>query len=157
MERYSHLDIRHDLDYHRRFVFQRIGWALLGVFLLAALLGLIGAEGPLNAGTAANGLMRAKYERFPHQESPTQVEITLHDARLTGERVELWMDAAYLSDVRLEYISPEPNEVIASQGRLGYVFKTLQPGEALTVASCSPPNRPVACAGKSARAGTVRR
>ncbi len=95
MQRFNDLDIRHDLEYHRRlFVFQRIGWALLALFVLAALLGLIGAEGPLNAGTAENDLVRVEYDRFPHQESPTQVDITLRHAKRTGEHVELWVDVS---------------------------------------------------------------
>lgn len=141
MQRFGDLEIRHDLRYHRRlFVFQRIGWMLFALFVLAALLGLVGAEGPLNAGTAGNDKVRVEYERFPHQESPTQIEITLQDSRQTSERVELWVDAAYLNQVRLQHVSPEPNEVIASGGRLGYVFKTAQPGEALTVALLFTPN-----------------
>ncbi len=47
-----------------------------------------------------------------------------------------------LSDVRLEYVSPEPTEVIASQGRFGYVFTTVQPAETFTVALLFTPKSP---------------
>jgi hypothetical protein len=135
MERHNDLDIRHDLDYHRRlFIFQRIGWAMLTLFLLAALLGLIGAEGPLNAGTAGNDALRLEYERFPHQESRTQLQITLRGSAERGGRLELWVDAGYLSNVRVERISPEPNAVIADRGGLGYVFVTARPDDSATMA-----------------------
>lgn len=135
MQRYGDLDIRHDLDYHRRlFVFQRIGWALLALVSITASLGLIGAEGPLNAGKAGDDVLRVEYERFPHQESQTQVEITVHGARETGGHLEVWVDSAYLGQVRLQHVSPEPNQVIANEGGLGYVFTTARPDDALTVA-----------------------
>lgn len=135
MERHGDLDIRHDLDFHRRlFRVQRIGWAVLTLFILAALLGLIGAEGPLNSGAADNDELRLEFERFPHQESPTKIEVTLREPARRGERVELWVDATYLNAVNLEQVSPQPEEVIAGQGHFRYVFKTARPGDTFSVA-----------------------
>jgi protein-L-isoaspartate(D-aspartate) O-methyltransferase len=133
MERHGDLDIRHDLNFHRRlFVVQRVGWVVLALFILAALLGLIGAEGPFNQGTKENDRLRVEFERFPHQESPTRIKVTFRDQ--SGERVELSVSAGYLNQVRLQNVSPQPEEVIASRDQFRYVFKTTRPGEPLTVA-----------------------
>jgi protein-L-isoaspartate(D-aspartate) O-methyltransferase len=133
MERHGDLDIRHDLNFHRRlFAVQRVGWVVLTLFILAALLGLIGAEGPLNEGITENDRLRVEFERFLHQESPTRIQVIFRDPR--GQRVELWVSAGYLNQVRLQNVSPQPQEVIASHDQFRYVFKTTQPGEPLTVA-----------------------
>lgn len=134
MQRHGDLDIRRDPDYHRRlFTFQRIGWVLLAAFVLAAVLGLIGAAGPLNTGQVGNALLRVEYERFPHQESRTQVRITLQGLARDAH-LRLWLDAGYLNHVRVEHISPKPDRVIASQGGFEYLFTSTPPSVPMTVA-----------------------
>ena len=134
MQRHGDLEIRYDLAYHRRlFVFQRIGWVAIALVLLAALLGLIGAEGPLSTGRAGNDSVQVRYDRFPHQESPTQVEVTLRGGAVAGDRLELWLDRAFLREVRLKQVSPDPNEVIAKDGGLSFVFTGQGPGATIMV------------------------
>lgn len=132
MQRHGDLEIRYDAEYHRRlFVFQRLGWAAIALFLIAALLGLIGVEGPLNSGWAGNDRLQVEYERFPHQESQTQIRITLHGS--ADGRLALWVDRGFLSDVRLQQVSPQPNEVVAQAGGVSYVFMGVRPDATISV------------------------
>lgn len=127
MQRHGDLEIRYDLDYHRRlFLFQRLGWAAIAVLLLAALLGVVGAEGPLNSGRAGDHRLQVEYERFPHQESRTQLRITLRGAAPDG-RLVLWLDRGFIGAVRLQQVTPQPNGVIAQADGVSYVFAAARP------------------------------
>jgi hypothetical protein len=94
------LQIGEDVDFLRRaWRVQRVGWALLVLILLAALLGLTGT-GPLSQATAGS----------------------------EGGPVRVWFDRQYLHKVEVTGVVPEPESVEVSPDRVTYVFLAAEGG-----------------------------
>jgi hypothetical protein len=75
--RIGDLEIQQDLNYQRReWRIQRLGWVVMRLVILAALLGLLG-NGPLSKAsvTATDGSLRLDYHRCWHYRNPMTLEI----------------------------------------------------------------------------------
>lgn len=118
------LEIAEDFPFQRRsWLVQRVAWGFMALAILAALSGLFGS-GPLSNAQSAtpDGLLRIEYERFGRHNAP--LTLRLHFARKVARdgEVRLWIDRAYLEDMKPERILPEPKNVEVGGERLLYVF-----------------------------------
>ena len=119
------LQIDEDLSFQRKaWRFERGGWAALGLFLLAAGLGLFGS-GPLATDVArsGDGLLEVTYPRFARRLSPVQLEARVSQAAIADGRVRLSVGAGYLAGVVLTGVLPSPESVEAGPERVVFTFR----------------------------------
>lgn len=113
--RHSSMDIDEDIRFQERtWTVQRIGWALMVLLALLALLGLF-AGGPLSKAVAASGPGGAvlEYERFLRYGAPSTLRLQFGDA--AGDReVAVRIGRLYLDAVEIERITPEPIRAAAA-------------------------------------------
>jgi hypothetical protein len=119
------LEIDDNIEWQRRlWSFERWGWLVLLLILIGAALGLAG-DGVLAAATAssANGVVTVEYPRYLRAKSPQRLSVLLAPpAGASGDTLSLWLDAAYLEDVIIERISPEPARIEAGMERRTFEF-----------------------------------
>jgi hypothetical protein len=112
------LELGEDIQLERRqFVLQRIGWGLMAVFLVLALLGFFGS-GPVSRAIARSegGAITIEYDRFIRRESAAYVRARVRE----GERIRV--DRAYLEYADLERIDPQPLSARSEPSAIEYVF-----------------------------------
>jgi hypothetical protein len=134
-KRVGSLEIAQDLDFQRKeWRVQRVGWVVIALLILASLLGLTGS-GVLARATVgdAGSPLQLAYSRFDRLEAPTTLDLQIAGDAVTAERVEVWVDRAYLQGVQLERVVPEPEEVQSAGDRLIYVFGVDTPGQPVTI------------------------
>lgn len=136
------LQIEEDIDFQRRWWrVQRVGWVVIALMLLTALLGFLGS-GPLSKGTAlVPGIMRVEYQRFTRYQTPETLTVHLEAAAIAGPVVRIGIDRRYLDRSRLESVVPPPRRVHAAADRLIYEFDVAEPGRPLMIAFGLQPQR----------------
>lgn len=96
----------------------RVGWWLMGVFLILGVLGLFGS-GKISWKTDESGWATIKYERYLRYSMPTQILIypkgPLKDS-------SVYINADYLEKIHIEHIVPEPVSMTFSGDRLQVKF-----------------------------------
>jgi hypothetical protein len=108
--------------------------------ILAALLGVFGT-GPLSsamAGSEPAGLA-VNYERFVRHQGEMELTIEIAPGQAEDGQVELWIDNAYLDEMVIENVQPEPEEVRSSGDRRIFVFVVDSADTALQVTVDSTP------------------
>ena len=115
--------IAEDPEVQRRtWRFERIGWILLAVAVVAAVLGLFG-EGPLSRAeeTSADGSLSVDFPRFLRRQSPESIRIRF-TAQAGSGSASLWIDRRWLDEVTVESVTPEPERTELWPDRLVYRF-----------------------------------
>jgi hypothetical protein len=137
------LEIDQDLDFQRKeWRVERIAWAALTIIVLLALLGLFGT-GPLSSATASSdddGLV-LDYERFVRHDGEASLDIQVSPDQVSEGEIELWISTAYLDKVRIESISPQPDEVRGEGDRQVYVFLAEAPNAPVSITFNLSPDR----------------
>lgn len=128
------LQIEEDLSFQRRaWAVQRVGWGIMALVLLAALLGLLGS-GPLSKATAdVPGVMRIEYQRFAQYQTPSRLTVHLERGAVAGASVSLGIDRQFLDRAGLESVVPPARRVHHAEDRLIYEFDVAAPGRPLTL------------------------
>ncbi len=120
-------DMGEDIAYqYREWTAQRIGWLVMALLVLAALLGLLGLGSmePLASAyhEAHDGSIGVEYMRLERHHAPARLVVEVAPkAALDGE-VRLWLDADCLASLGLQSIVPEPDSVELGAERITYVF-----------------------------------
>ena len=117
----------------REWLAQRLGISVLALFVLAALLGLTGAGGVLNGGTAvsASGDVRVEYDRIVRRSATTSMTLHLHND--PPGFIQFWVSAPYLDAVDIESVAPMPQTVTVEEARQVYTIRAASPDVAVTV------------------------
>lgn len=118
------LEIDDNLAWQRRvWAFERGGWVLLLLILVSAALGLFG-DGVLASARVASayGGVTLEFPRYLRARSPEHLIASAAPAQRGADAVVLWLDAAYLENVTIERIVPEPTRVRAGADRLTFEF-----------------------------------
>ncbi|HVL33554.1 MAG TPA: hypothetical protein VM600_08245 [Actinomycetota bacterium] len=124
MARVGDLEVEQDLDFqHRMWAAQRVGWAVIGLIFVAALLGLTG-DGVLARATARtpDGAMELVYERIDRHRSPSGFEVRVDPTAGSDGRVEIWFEGSWIGEMQTESIYPEPDSVKVEGERVTYTF-----------------------------------
>jgi hypothetical protein len=101
------LQLDDDSDFQRReWRMQRIGWWCLGVFVVAALVGVFGS-GPLSHTVAEASGLSVDYERFLRSGTASRLTIEMPPSG-TGTSAELSLSRAYVDAIEIEQILPAP-------------------------------------------------
>ncbi len=141
MERTEYPALEIDIDperQRREWRVKRVAWALLYVALAAILFGVLG-KGPVSTTAVApdDGSLQLEYEKFARRHAPDQLRVA---ATAAADTVEIHLDSAYLSEVRLEEITPEPERVVVADGATTFVFNA-RPGARLQLSFDYQPER----------------
>jgi hypothetical protein len=120
------LEISENLDFQRRvWAFQRVGWVLMALVVLVALLGLLG-PGLLSTSAKAENenanLSIREYERFLRFFKPTDLRLQLDPGATTDGEAHVWLDRQYVEGFQVQRVTPEPESVEVGPDRLTYVF-----------------------------------
>ena len=130
------LEIEESESFQRRdWTFQRIGWAVLALVAVAALLGAFG-RGPLASAeqTSAEGTVHVRYERLVRRHAPARIEFTLAPGLAGADgRIRLWLDRSYADQLEITGIRPEPVEVSVTPALLMYQFAVADGGRPVLV------------------------
>jgi hypothetical protein len=119
LRRVGAIDISEDMRHERReWKVQRVGWAAMAGFLVAAGLGLFGS-GPLARTSAGGADLRVDYPLFARLEAPDEIRV---EARSTGPELRIAVSRDFLTDNELEAVTPEPVSVELEGDRLVHVF-----------------------------------
>lgn len=128
------LEIDEDLQFQRKeWIFQRIGVTVMGIFVIAALLGLTGMGGPLSHASAGErgGPLSIEYERIVRRGA--KATLKLHVRSDPPGFIQFWVAAPYLEDVIVDYVVPAPETVTVERGRHVYTIRAASPEVTLTV------------------------
>lgn len=106
VKRVGDLEIAHDLPFQRgEWIVQRIGWSVMALLLLAALLGAFGS-GPLSDAEATSGELSLEYERVLRFESPHTMSLSVPAGE---DGAELLLGREFLERVEIRSVTPEPD------------------------------------------------
>lgn len=147
----SKLEVPQDLRFQQgSWTAQRLGWALLALLLLAALLGLFGA-GPLSRATsgAQDGPLWAEYHRFWRYKYPMSLRIHFGPEATRHGEVRVRISRPYLESMSVEHVTPQPQSVEAGPDHLTYVFKISRVGYPTAVTFDLKPNAPGSVTGRA--------
>jgi hypothetical protein len=106
---------------------QRVGWALMAIVVVAAGLGAFG-DGPLADTRVGDEHLAARYQRLAREAAPTTLTLT---GRPEHGVLRVWIARAYLDGVEVERIEPEPERVVVEADR--HVFEWPAGGESAEV------------------------
>jgi hypothetical protein len=140
--RVGDLDIDQDLRFQRReWVFERLAWIAMALFIGAALLGLLG-DGPLSDRTAASpdGAVEVDYQRVIHYRSATTLTVRVTGPVTAAGTFRLGINREFLDNVQVLQVTPEPERTEAGDTRHVFVFRTAEPGRPTTVIIHLEPN-----------------
>ena len=122
------LEIDEDLGFQRReWLFQRIGVAILFVFIVGAALGFTGMGGPMSHAEAGErgGPLHVEYERFVRRGAPATMKLNLHSD--PPGFIQFWVSAPYLQDVLIQSVAPVPQTVTVEGVRHVYTIRAASP------------------------------
>lgn len=131
LQQVGDLEIGQDLKFQRReWTIQRIGWVVMALIAVAALLGLFGG-GPLSEGSASaeDGSLELAHARLDRKRSPSELRLTIAGGTAQDGEVRVWLALPYLAGVEIQQIQPEPEQVEAGADRLVYVFRVSDPNQ----------------------------
>jgi hypothetical protein len=120
----SHLpDLERVLPFYRKeWIFQRLGWAALGLFLAAAALGLLGPGG-LSRTESGGPALRVAYDRFGRREADLDFTAACRPPA-GGRAIRLAFSPGCLRDAEIRWMRPRPDTSLAGeQGGLTCVFR----------------------------------
>jgi hypothetical protein len=126
------LQIEEDPEFQQKeWLAQRVGLALLAVFVIVAVLGLTGAGGFLSKGTAGDSaVLLVEYERIVRRGAHSTIQ--LHVRRRSPE-VRFWLSSSYLEYVQIAGVFPEPELISEEPGRFVYTVKGLSQDALVTL------------------------
>lgn len=135
LKRVGDLEIDQDLDYQERWwIIQRIGWLVMGLVILAGLLGFLGTGLFSNASSGEqDDPLWLEYERFGRFQSQTKLRLHLGTNAVRAGKVRVWLNREYLENVQLQQVTPEPESVEAQSDRFVYTFQTPKQDQPTTV------------------------
>lgn len=125
------LQLDENLDDQRRtWRIQRTGWVVLGLFVLAGMLGALGGRGPLSQAQFADatGDVLVRHPRFARYVAPEELRITVRAAALQGSTVEVALSRHWIGVFELYGISPQPQGEQLRGDDMVYTF-AIAPGQ----------------------------
>jgi hypothetical protein len=136
IQRVGDLELSQDLTFQQKeWKIQRIGWVIMFLVLLLALLGFMGGEGLVTAATTGQDgdSLRIYYDRFSRFSKPMTLQFQFSGAATKAATVRVWLNRDYVESVKIDMIEPEPENVEAAADRMIYTFAQAEPGQPITV------------------------
>ena len=119
--------------------FTRVGWALLSLFVLAGLMGFLGA-GPWSNRTtgATDDVVRVDHQRVSHYEAEDVLTIYVAEEAIDGDTLDLELTGDWLRGTDLSAVFPEPDAQRIVPGGALFEFAVERPGDVEIVLSFRP-------------------
>lgn len=109
-------DIDDDVAFqHRVWRFERIGWFIMGLIILAALLGYAG-HGLYSGAEEGDDRLRIEYPRFTRHLSPAQMKIHVGADAVEGGAVTLLLNEDFADSFEIDNVVPMPAQWQAGAG-----------------------------------------
>ncbi len=106
----------------REWRFERIGWVVMAVLLVAGLLGLLG-YGPLSRTQAGTpGTLTVDYDRLQRASAPSEYRFHATPTLARDGQLRLRFDNALLAEIELNSVLPEPVQMRSGPGYTEFVF-----------------------------------
>jgi hypothetical protein len=135
LKRAGDLEISQDLEFQERsWRVQRIGWVIMAILLVAALLGFFGV-GPLSRATAGSedDPLWIEYPRFSRLLKSTTINVFVNPEAVQNGRIRLWISRDYLKNVEISHFTPtEDSAEITGNGNF-YTFQTSDNRQPVTI------------------------
>jgi hypothetical protein len=122
------LEIDEDFEWERgEWTFERIGWGLMALFILAALAGFFG-RGPVSSRTAGieNGPFWVEYQRFVRYNAPEEIHVYIDPQFIREDQLRLVIEGDFPKSSQLKDISPPPDSVELSTDRQIYIWQVTE-------------------------------
>jgi len=118
----------------REWRFERAGWWLIALLIVAGLAGLFG-DGGFARRTARSPTpgATATYERIVRAGASSTLLFTVDASSPADTMVELALDRAYVATMDIDRVTPEPVETRASSTWVVYRFRRAEPGRPATI------------------------
>jgi protein-L-isoaspartate(D-aspartate) O-methyltransferase len=124
----SALDVREDRRWQEVFwTVQRIGWALMGLFIVAALLGATGGGGPLSTAKAETSTGSVEYPAISRWESSEQIVFRFQPG--SSAKAHLTLSPQFDQVFAADSILPQPSAAVATAAGHRYTFDLEGTGE----------------------------
>lgn len=109
----------------------RLGWIVLGLFVLAGILGLLG-PGLFSSTTAgsAQDAVRVQHDRVAHLESETRLTLLLDGAAARDGTVTVELTGSWITGVDVQSVNPQPDAQKLVPGGTAYQFTVERSGPA---------------------------
>lgn len=129
------LQIDQDLDAQRHhWIAERVGWTVITLVILAALLGLFGSGWLSEASVGTpEGALRLEYSRFGRFLAPMTLRLHLGPDVIHEGRVSIWLNRDYIEAAQVQRILPPPDAVEAGADRLTYGLRVSGGPTAVTI------------------------
>ena len=130
------LEIDEDIAFQRKaWQVQRIGWVILTLLIICALLGLLGGMGMFSTATLGSEAVgfQLTYARFTRLLKPTSLRIEVAIQEGSQSPVQLFISQDYLDSIEIEQITPNPETVYAASDRLVYSFPVVPSANSIVV------------------------
>ena len=116
------LEITQDLKHSRlEWRIERIGWVVIGMLVLAALLGLLG-PGPLSSTTIGDSsTLRGEYDRFVRQKASQTLRLHCKPDG-PDSLTQLRLSRDFVDNVDMKQIVPEPVHIAGEAHHCSYFF-----------------------------------
>lgn len=102
---------------------ERVGWTVMALALLGALLGVFG-DGPLSRATVGSpSALTVEYDRFQRSSAPQMYRLRVHPSLVRRDSLTLRFNQSLVEDMELDSIVPEPESVRAAPGHTDFVFR----------------------------------
>ena len=123
------LNFRSQLDpafLKRERIFERVGWLLLGLVILAAIIGLFGG-GPISDAevttSSGNSRVELRYERWGRMESPLGLRLAVSAPDETAEELTLTIPNAFANKIEVHSLLPEPEATSVGENGANYSWQ----------------------------------
>lgn len=135
METIGDLEIDQNLKIqHWSWRYERLGWAVIALILILAMLGLF-STGPLSVATAGSlddGL-DVGYQRFLRNNGEASLEIQVAPDQIRNGEITIWINAAYLEKTSQMVIEPEPESIRLDGDRQIFTFPAVSTSEPVRI------------------------
>lgn len=103
-------------------VVQRVGWAAMALFVVLALVGVLGGFGPVASVRATSGPLSMDYQRFARYTASTDLTLTLDAAAVRDGQAVITLSSSWVDDVDIQRITPQPDSSRTGSAGLQLTF-----------------------------------
>lgn len=137
IQRVGDLEIDQSLEFqYREWKAERVGWVVMALVIVFALLGFFGGAGPFSTGSIEGGggaPFRLEYHRFGRFKSQSTLRVHVAPGLTRADTVALWIGPTFLEGVTIDQVTPTPKSAEAGSERMTYVFSVADSAEPVEI------------------------
>lgn len=115
------IEVDDDPQFQRKTeVVQKVGWVFIAIFLIAAVVGLLG-QSRFSTREIANDGLSVEYDAYVRRGTESELKVVAHP-RSGSKDVVIWMSREYVDGITFEKIFPEPEKTESSDDGVRFFF-----------------------------------